>query len=213
MSKNQRIHREELDLVEADLVEAEVEGAESDEQALVEVEEASSEAPETQKNALSLVEKIERVADAYRPAEGQLDLLLANQLMFTAEGGSKDPDVSMERGAGAINLYRSFNPSDGMESTLARLSVALTSTSIDCLSRVSSFGAPSALRESELKLGIKASSAVVDILTLLEKHRQSSPLVTVGNVNVASGGQAIVGHVQSRKKSESDSDPSSEEEQ
>lgn len=213
MRKNQRNRLEELDSDEADSVEAEVQadGEESNEQARVEVEEASSEAPETVKNELSLVEGMGRLADAYRPAEGELDLLLANQLVHTAEGGSQDHQIAMERGLGAINLYRSFNPSDGMESTLARLSVALTNSSIDCLSRGNVPGISSAFRETELKLGVKLSSAVVEMLTLLDKHRQSSPHVTVGNVNVASGGRAIVGSVQSRAKSETESDESEEE--
>ena len=201
---------EDMDSVEAAENQVDSEREDGDERALTSAEQASAEASEADER--QLVQVIERVADAYCPAEGELDLLLANQLMHTAEGASQDPEVQMERGAGAINLYRSFNPSDGTESILARLSVALTNSSIDCLSRGNVFGITSRLRESELVLGTKLSLVVVEILTLLDKHRQSSPHVNVGNVNVASGGQAIVGNVQSRARSATDSDQSSEEE-
>ncbi len=52
------------------------------------------------------------------------------------------------------------------------------------------------IHEANLNLGIKATLAVTEVVKVLDKHRGGErQKVTVGQVNVQSGGQAIVGNV------------------
>jgi hypothetical protein len=57
----------------------------------------------------------------------------------------------------------------------------------------------------ELKLVHNGSAAVVDVLKMLHNHRRSGDQkISVGNVNVGSGGQAIVGNVQAAARKKQD---------
>ena len=57
----------------------------------------------------------------------------------------------------------------------------------------------------ELKLAQKGSIAVVEILKALGTHRNAADQkLSVANVNVNSGGQAILGNIRSTTRSEKD---------
>jgi hypothetical protein len=84
---------------------------------------------------------------------------------------------------------------------LARVAVGLTNATMDGLQRAASSQNLGA-RQTELRLSQKSAATLVDVLTLLEKRRGLGPQVSVGSVNVGSGGQAIVGNVQSSSKPE-----------
>jgi hypothetical protein len=125
------------------------------------------------------------------------DPLLLEQLAFTVRR-SIDPKLQTQRAFSAIDLYRRIDPSDAIESILARLAVGLTNAAMDSLDRAASIQQTLQGRQIELRLGHKSTAAIVDVLKLLRQRQGSgSESVKVGSVNVASGGQAIVGPVQS----------------
>jgi hypothetical protein len=131
------------------------------------------------------------------------DMLLLDQMIGTSQGTRLDEKLRFERACGAMDLYQSFNPSDATESALARVAVALTNASMDCLDRAASPQQTAGAREIELKLGVKLASSLAEVLTLMDKHRGlGRQNVNVGSVNVESGANAIVGNVQSPKHEE-----------
>ena len=136
-------------------------------------------------------------------SEPEINRLLVSQLAFSVPGWQSD-DASIDD---AVQLYRSFRPVDATESVLARLTVGLTNAAMDGLERAARANQKPETRQMELKLSQKGAATIVQVLTLLQKHRGlDRQKVSVGSVNVGSGGRAIVGHVQSAPKSEEDSD-------
>lgn len=131
------------------------------------------------------------------------DKLLVGQLAMSVPGWMSEKDLV----DGAVELYQSFKPVDAMESVLARIAVGLTNATMDGLERAARIGENPEARQMELKLSQKGAATVVGVLTLLEKHRGlDRQKVSVGSVNVGSGGRAIVGHVQSAPTREEDSE-------
>ena len=128
-------------------------------------------------------------------------MLLIEQLSFSVPQAHPDTNLGVQREIGAIELYQDFKPVDATESVLARVAVGLTNATMDGLQRAASSQNLGA-RQTELRLSQKSAATLVDVLTLLEKRRGLGPQVSVGSVNVGSGGQAIVGNVQSPSKPE-----------
>ena len=94
----------------------------------------------------------------------------------------------------AIRLYLALQPRDTTDSILARQIVALNIVSMSCFSRAEQSDARA--RDINLRFGIKGNAALVELIKFYEdRRRQDSSNVTVGNVNVEAGGQAIVGNV------------------
>ena len=88
-----------------------------------------------------------------------------------------------------------MDPKDPGESAICRLVVALTSASMQSLGRAAH---SDVLRyqETHLRMGTKGALAVGELIKLLDTLRgRNPPSVNVGQVNVQSGGQAIVGNV------------------
>jgi hypothetical protein len=136
-------------------------------------------------------------------SDPELNNLLVSQLAFSVPGSQSD-SASIDD---AVQLYRSFKPVDATESALARLAVGLTNAAMDSLERAASANQKPETRQMEMKLSQKGAATIVQVLTLLQKLRGlDRQKVSVGSVNVGSGGQAIVGNVQSAPKSEEDSD-------
>jgi hypothetical protein len=131
----------------------------------------------------------------------KLNMLLIEQLSFSVPQAHPDTNLGVQREIGAIELYQDFKPIDATESALARIAVGLTNATMEGLQRAASNSNLDA-RQSELRLSQKSAATLIDVLTLLEKHRGLGPQVSVGSVNVGSGGQAIVGNVQSPSKPE-----------
>jgi len=92
-------------------------------------------------------------------------------------------------------LYTQFDAADAVESILARQIVGLNMMVMDCLQRASS--ADSLIqREIELKYATKGAAVITRLVEAFDAHRgRGKQNVTVGNVNVESGGQAVVGNV------------------
>jgi len=123
--------------------------------------------------------------------------------MFSVRGAHSDSKLALQRGEGAVEFYRSFNPVDATEMAVARLAVGFTNAAMDSLDQAASPNQPPKAREIELRLGQKSASTAIDLLTLLDKHRGLDRRhVSVGSVNVGTGGRAIVGNIQSSSKHE-----------
>jgi hypothetical protein len=96
----------------------------------------------------------------------------------------------------AVALFAAIEPRDAIESVLARLMVGLSNGVMDCLARTARSGDWLEARKVNLGIAVKGSLAVTEIVKVLDHHRgQDRQKVTVGQVNVESGGQAIVGNV------------------
>ena len=114
----------------------------------------------------------------------------------------------------AIARYREFAPANATERHLASLSVGLQIAAMTSLKHAANSNVLS-VRSEEMKNATMAARAVMDLLEALERSRgQTKPSVAVGQVTVQTGGQAIVGNVNSegRRKPEetenSNDDPS-----
>lgn len=129
------------------------------------------------------------------------NMLLIEQLSFSVPQAHPDTNLGVQREVGSIELYRDFKPVDATESVLARLAVGFTNATMDGLQRAASNQNLEA-RQVELRLSQKSAATLIDVLTLLEKHRGLGPQISVGSVNVGCGGQAVVGNVQPASKPE-----------
>lgn len=101
----------------------------------------------------------------------------------------------------AIELYESLKPADGAESMLAAQMVGTHSAALECLRRAAVDGQTYAGQDMALKHAQKLMMLYTKQLETLNKHRgKGQQRVTVEHVNVAAGGQAIVGHVETGSK-------------
>jgi hypothetical protein len=132
-----------------------------------------------------------------QPVGNPLDHLLLRQLASSVPGDLTDASAI----DGAVNRYLAFEPADAVESVLALLAVCVTNSAMDGMGRASRAGLNPVVRQMELKLAYMGSAIGIDVLKALQSHRGSGDQkVSVSNVNVASGGQAIVGHVKARRR-------------
>jgi hypothetical protein len=124
---------------------------------------------------------------------------LVSQLASSVPGWMTNPE-SID---GTVELYLKFEPSDATESVLALLAVGMTNASMDGLERANRVALRPEIRQMELQLAHKGSAAVVEVLKMLQTHRRSGNQISVGSVNI-SGGQAIVGTVQTNTSKQED---------
>jgi hypothetical protein len=158
----------------------------------------------------------EEACDSTEPCEGQL-VVQPTELLPLVPVPLNEPDamaiayqvagsVSVAPGTDhthewqfrndAIALYAAIEPRDAIESLLARLMVGLSNAVMDCLGRAAQSGNWLEPRKLNLGFAVKGGLAVTQIVKALDHHRgQDRQKVTVGQVNVESGGQAIVGNV------------------
>jgi hypothetical protein len=96
----------------------------------------------------------------------------------------------------AVELYESLKPADGAESMLAAQMVGTHSAALECLRRAVVDGQTFAGRDMALKHAQKLMALYAKQLDTLNKHRgKGQQKVTVEYVNVAAGGQAMVGNI------------------
>jgi hypothetical protein len=108
-----------------------------------------------------------------------------------------DPEFKELLASGPLDLYKSIKPIDALDSVLAMLLTAVTSTSLDCLAQAANLHPEQAkLRDLNLRLGFKGCTVANDLVKTL-RGREKLHKVTVGEVNVEAGGQAIVGNIES----------------
>lgn len=144
--------------------------------------------------------KINQICFDERPPD--FDLLI-HQMVGSVAYGGLDPhkETAEKLEDGAVALYLSLKPQDAVESVLGRLIVAGTNASMDSFGRAAQCDESLRARDLNLRLGFKGSAVVCDLLRFWESRRgRGGSNVKVGEVNVAAGGQAIVGTVQSGER-------------
>lgn len=116
-------------------------------------------------------------------------------LLWLPEGLSKkDQDARLIK---AIDLFESIKPTDGIEAMLAAQMVGTHEATMECLRRAMIPGQIFEVRNASLGHAQKLMALYTRQLAALDKHRgKGQQKVTVEHVHVASGGQAIVGHVE-----------------
>ena len=108
----------------------------------------------------------------------------------------------------AVKLFESIKPADGMEAMLAMQMVGAHSAAMECLRRAMVPAQSFEGRASKLGHAQKMMSLYARQLVALDKHRgKREQTVTVKHVHVASGGQAIIGNVESGTVREPQSGP------
>ena len=112
------------------------------------------------------------------------------------EEGAKEEGITV-RLVRALEQFESLAPADGAEGMLALQMVGTHDASLECLRRAALPGQTFAGRDMALKHAHKLMSLYTQQLAALNKHRgKGQQKVTVEHVNVAAGGQAIVGNVE-----------------
>jgi len=126
------------------------------------------------------------------------ETMLVRHLFATAPVDRTDVASHALSQVESLMLYHGLEPRDSAESMLAALAVAMTNASMDCLGRAGRCGDSLPARDLNLRHGNKAALVARDLISALDSRRGRTPKgVTVGKVNVGSGGQAIVGNVES----------------
>jgi hypothetical protein len=122
-----------------------------------------------------------------------------SELLFVHDGlSTNEKNVRVVR---ALELYEGLNPADGAESMLAAQMVATHNAALDCFRRAAITDQTFAGRNMALGHAQKLLSLYAKQLATLDKHRgKGQQKITVERVNVASGGQAIVGNVETGTK-------------
>jgi hypothetical protein len=102
---------------------------------------------------------------------------------------------------GAQGLVDEFAPADAVESTYAPVIVGIRNAVMTSL-RLAANGSGER-RDVELNIAFKGAGVLAQLLEAFDSHRGSGTRrVTVGNVNVQSGAQAIVGNVDATPRQE-----------
>jgi len=131
------------------------------------------------------------------------------QVMMTAPGRWKDGErnslADNRLAAGAVDLYLQLSPTpdDAIESVLSMLAVSVTSASLDCLTQAASTP-PDQLerRDINLRHGLKGAAVASELIKALDARRGNSVprSVTVRDVNVEAGAQAVIGNVETPRR-------------
>lgn len=96
----------------------------------------------------------------------------------------------------ALDQFNAIKPADGPESMLATQMIGTHAAATECLRRAMLPEQTVVGRDMALKHAHKLMSLYTQQLAALDKHRgKGQQKITIERVNVESGGQAIVGHV------------------
>jgi hypothetical protein len=123
--------------------------------------------------------------------------LLVDQLMKTVAPRGLDSHQSRKIKGEALALYSSLGSRSPLESMIDRVMVGINIATMDCLARVPL--SDSRAREVNLRYAMQGAATLIDLVKLRDARRGQGPQnVSVGNVKVEAGGQAIVGNVQTK---------------
>ena len=96
----------------------------------------------------------------------------------------------------AMDLFESLEPTDGIEGMLAMQMVGTHNASLECLRQAMIYNQSLEAQKVYLSQAERLMGMYMRQVDALAKHRgKAQPNITVGQVNVESGGQAIVGNV------------------
>jgi hypothetical protein len=123
----------------------------------------------------------------------------ANLLATSPHRFIEDAESKNRLAQDSVELYAGLKPRNAQEAMISLLALSVANASLDCLTQASMLDMGQfTLRDLNLRHGMKGATIAAELLKALndlrsEKHEK----VTVGNVNVEAGGQAIVGNVES----------------
>ena len=125
------------------------------------------------------------------------DTLAAVQTALSLNTSGFSDDESRTLKKASVARYREFAPADATERVFATLSVGLHNAVMTSLEHAA--GADMLdVRSEELRNATRGAKIVAELLEALDRHRgRGKQSVTVGQVTVETGGQAIVGNVNS----------------
>ena len=112
-----------------------------------------------------------------------------------------DEDEKRARVNRSISMVEAIAPQDGVEELLAMQMVALHQAAMECSTKGLHPEISTVRKDVNLAMMVKLTDAYAKHMAVLDKHRRrASQTVVVEHVNVESGGQAIVGHVETDAK-------------
>jgi len=120
--------------------------------------------------------------------------LLIHQLTTTVDTRNAGMKLAPKLRNDAVALYSALQSSDPVASIFDRLLVSMTITVMACHARAARTGDPKAI-DVNLRHAVKGTAVIIDLVDARTRRRSSPKNITVGNVNVKAGGQAIVGNV------------------
>jgi hypothetical protein len=101
----------------------------------------------------------------------------------------------------SVRLFNELAPRNAVEGMLATLAVAAFNASLGAIADGSRQDIPPHIRDLDLRRGLRGASIAANLITTYRDMRSGGrKSVSVGKVNVEAGGQAIVGHVEARRK-------------
>jgi hypothetical protein len=123
-------------------------------------------------------------------SDPDLQLSLLQQVLATFPPWSSDSSNC------ALASLQAIRPEDPLEGLLAAQMVGVHQTTMRCLERAADGSQTQAQVESNTNLAVKLSRTFASQMEALDRHRGNINQPTVvGNVNVAGGGQALIGNV------------------
>jgi hypothetical protein len=105
--------------------------------------------------------------------------------------------------AGAVDLYTQLAPESAADAILSMLTVNVASVSLDCLMQAASISPEYlAARDLNVRYGFKGAAVAAELIKALDARRGNSVPrnVTVRDVNVEAGAQAIIGNVEAPRR-------------
>jgi hypothetical protein len=127
--------------------------------------------------------------------------LVAHQLSTSVDTQITSDHLAKQMRSDAHRLYTALDSGDPIESILDRILVASTNVTLGCYQRAVS--GHSNARQVELRWGMRGAEVIGNLIKLRDSRRGSGHQnVTVGNLKVEPGGQAIVGNVNTGKTDE-----------
>jgi hypothetical protein len=133
-----------------------------------------------------------------QPSNVAKSMAAAGLMMSAAGKHVDDPAIKEMLTEGAFDLYKNIPKRDALDCILALHAASITSMNVDCLSQAA-LSPPDHLkiRDLNLRQALKGTATVLEIVKALDNRSgEKSEKVTVGQVNVEAGGQAIVGNVE-----------------
>ena len=136
--------------------------------------------------------------------QAKLDELM--NLLWRPEGETEDE--ARLRAVRALEHFNSLEPTDGAEGMLARQMVGTHFAALECLRRAALPNQTLAGVDMSLRHAQKLMALYAKQLETLNRHRgKGQQKVTVEHIRVESGGQAIVGSVETGHRRENEANP------
>ncbi len=138
---------------------------------------------------------IEHATGTREPALQQRLIKQVADTLWLPDGLRDDERVTLVRSA--ISMLQGIQPTDETEGMLATQMVATHNAAMECLRRAMLPAQSAQGRDHNLRHAGKLLSLYARQIEVLDKHRgKGQQKVTVEYVNIESGGQAVVGHIE-----------------